>query len=143
MSLLDAVGNEGTIFAHSANSVEIKTLERLKEKDSCKDLSDKIDKLIARVEDTAIIAKHNFYSPLMNGDWSVKSIINALPDCKISYAEDENISGGDDAVLAWFICTDPKTTIEEKEKQKKLLLEYCSKDTLALYYLIKYFFDES
>lgn len=143
VSLLDAVGNEGTIFAHNANSVEIKTLERLKEKDSCKDLSDKIDKLIARVEDTAIIAKHNFYSPLMNGNWSVKSIINALPDCKISYAEDENISGGDDAILAWFICTDPKTTIEEKEKQKKLLLEYCSKDTLALYYLIKYFFDES
>ncbi len=142
-TLLDAVGNEGTIFAHSAQSVEIKTLERLKEKDSCKDLSGKIDNLIARVEDTAIIAKHNFYSPLMNGDWGIKSIINALPNSKISYTEDENISGGDDAVLAWFICTDPKTTVEDKEKQKKLLLEYCSKDTIALYYLIKYFFDES
>ena len=57
----------------------------------------------------------------MNGNGSVKSIINALPNCKISYAEDENISGGDDAVLAWFICTDPKATVEEKEKQKKLL----------------------
>ena len=142
VSLLDAVGDKGTIFAHSAKSVEIKTLERLKEKDSCKDLSDKIDKLIARVEDTAIIAKNNFYSPLMNGDWGVKSIIKAIPDCKISYEGDGILSGGADAGLAWFICTDPKTTEEERKKQKKLLLEYCSKDTLALCCLIKYFFQQ-
>ena len=79
----------------------------------------------------------------MNGDWGIKSIIKAIPDCKISYEGDDILSGGADAGLAWFICTDPKTIVEEKEKQKKLLLEYCSKDTLALYYLIKYFFDES
>lgn len=141
-SLLEAVGDKGTIFAHGAKSVEIKTLERLKEKDSCKDLSNKIDEIINRVEDTAIIAKNNFYSPLMNGDWGVKSIIKAIPDCKISYEGDGILSGGADAGLAWFICTDPKTTVEEKEKQKKLLTEYCSKDTLALYFLIKYFIQQ-
>ena len=122
--------------------MEIKTLERLKEKDSCKDLSNKIDEIINRVEDTAIIAKNNFYSPLMNGDWGVKSIIKAIPDCKISYEGDGILSGGVDAGLAWFICTDPKTTVEEKEKQKKLLLEYCSKDTLAIYFMIKYFIEQ-
>ena len=79
----------------------------------------------------------------MNGDWGVKSIIKAIPDCKISYEGDGILSGGADAGLAWFICTDPKTTVEEKEKQKKLLLEYCSKDTFALYYLIKYFFEQN
>ena len=141
-SLLKALGEKGTIFAHNAKGTEIKTLERLKDKDNCKDLSDKIDNLINRVEDSCIIAKHNFYSPLMNGDWGIKSIIKAIPN-DISYEEEGNIAGGQDAQIAWFIYTDPKTSNEEKENQKKLLLNYCSKDTLAVYYLIKYLINKS
>ena len=137
-SLLKAVGENGTIFAHNAEGVEIKTLEKLKEKDNCKDLSDKIDNLIERVEDTLKIAKHNFYSPLMNGDWTIKSIIKAIPDSGVSYDEEGDIAGGDDAQLAWFIYTDSKTSNKDKEKQKKLLIDYCSKDTMALYSLVKY-----
>ena len=34
--------------------------------------------------------------------------------------------------------TDPNTSNKEKEKQKQLLKEYCSKDTLAIYDLVKY-----
>jgi hypothetical protein len=137
-SLLKALGEKGTIFAHNAKGVEIKILEKLKEKDSCKDLSDKIDNLINRVKDSAIIAKHNFYSPLMNGEWGIKSIIKAIPGSSVSYDEKDNLAGGDEAQLAWFTYTNPKTSIEEKEKLKKLLLDYCSKDTLAVYHLVKY-----
>ena len=139
--LLKALGEKGTIFSHNATGTEIKILERLKEKDSCKDLSGKIDNLINRVEDSAIIAKHNFYSPLMNGDWGIKSINKVIPDSSVSYDEEDNIAGGLDAGLAWFIYTDPNTSKEEKEKQKKLLINYCSKDTLAVYYLVKYLMD--
>ena len=57
--LLKAVGNHGTIFVHSA--YEEKALERLKDKDNCKDLADKIDKLIARIKDTLPIVRKNFY----------------------------------------------------------------------------------
>ena len=141
-SLLKALGEKGTIFAHHAKGVEIKILEKLKEKDSCKDLLDKIDNLINRVEDSAIIAKHNFYSPLMNGDWGIKSIIKAIPN-DISYEEEGNIADGQDAQLAWFTYTDPKTSNEEKEKQEKLLLDYCSKDTQAVYYLVKYLMEKT
>ena len=141
-SLLKALGEKGTIFSHNATGTEIKILERLKEKDSCKDLSGKIDNLINRVEDSAIIAKHNFYSPLMNGDWGIKSIIKAIPN-DISYEEEGNIAGGQDAQLAWFTYTDPKTSNEEKEKQEKLLLDYCSKDTQAVYYLVKYLMEKT
>ena len=137
-SLLKALGEKGTIFAHNATGTEIKILEKLKEKDSCKDLSGKIDNLINRVEDSAIIAKHNFYSPLMNGDWGIKSIIKAIPGSSVSYDEKDNLAGGDEAQLAWFTYTNPKTSIEEKEKLKELLLDYCSKDTLAVYHLVKY-----
>ena len=142
-SLLKALGEKGTIFAHNATGTEIKILEKLKEKDSCKDLSGKIDNLINRVEDSAIIAKHNFYSPLMNGDWGIKLIIKAIPDSGVSYDEEDNIAGGYDAGLAWFIYTDPKTSNNDKEKQKKLLIDYCSKDTLAVYYLVKYLMEKT
>jgi hypothetical protein len=140
-SLLDATGNQGTVFAHHANT-EIKVLEKLKDKDSCKNLSEKIDSLIDRVEDTLSIVKNNFYAPVMNGAYDLKTIIKAIPS-DISYEEKDNISGGTEAQLAWFIYTDPKTSNDNKEKQIKLLKAYCAKDTLAIYYLIKYLLQQS
>ena len=55
-SLLDAVGSKGTVFAHNA-STEINVIKILKDKESCKDLVEKIDNLIARVVDTLNIVK--------------------------------------------------------------------------------------
>jgi len=78
----------------------------------------------------------------MNGSWTIKSIIKAIPESSISY-EEESLAGGLDAGLAWFICTDPKTTKDEIEKQKKLLIDYCAKDTLAMYHFIKYLITSS
>lgn len=142
-TLLEAVGENGTIFAHSAQSVEIKILNKLKIKNSCQDLAHKIDKMIERVEDSLILSRMNFYSPKMNGDWGIKSIIKAIPDCPISYDEQNNIGGGDEAQLAWFVYTDKKTNDDERKKQIKNLVDYCAKDTLALYYLIKFLMENS
>ena len=138
--LLKAVGNHGTIFVHSA--YEEKALERLKDKDNCKDLADKIDKLIARIKDTLPIVRKNFYSPLMNGKYGIKSIIKATAPSNINYDDKDGISSGEAAGLAWFIYTDPKTSKKEKDLQRKLLIEYCSKDTLVLYYLVKHLMEE-
>ena len=110
---------------------------KLKDKDNCKDLADKIDKLISRLKDTLKIVRKNFYSPLMNGKYTIKNIIKAIPS-NISYDVKDNIASGEDAQLAWFICTDPKTTQKERQQQINLLKEYCSKDTLAIYDLVKY-----
>ena len=33
--------------------------------------------------------------------------------------------------------------LKDKEKQKDLLIEYCSKDTLAVYYLVKYLIEKT
>ena len=140
---MEAVGDNGTIFAHSAKGVEIKILNKLKTKDSCKDLVNKIDKMIDRVEDSLILSRMNFYSPKMNGDWGIKSIIKAIPDCPVSYDGQDNIGGGDEAQLAWFIYTDVNTNENQRKEQIKNLLDYCAKDTLALYYLIKFLMDKS
>ena len=74
----------------------------------------------------------------MNGSYSIKSIVKSIPS-EINYNEEENIESGTGAMLAWFICTDPSTKKEEIEKQKKMLIKYCAKDTFALFDLIKYF----
>jgi hypothetical protein len=140
-SLLEVVGDKGTVFAHNA-STEINVIKKLKDKESCKDLSEKIDNLIARVVDTLSIVKNNFYAPVMNGDYDLKTIIKAIPS-DISYEEKDNIADGNEAQLAWFIYTDPKTSNDNKEKQIKLLKAYCAKDTLAIYYLIKYLLENS
>jgi len=69
--LLKSVGETGTIFAHSA-STEKSVLKKLKDKDNCRDLAEKIEKLINRVADTLSLVKKHFYSPLMNGDYGIK-----------------------------------------------------------------------
>jgi hypothetical protein len=140
-SLLDAVGDIGTIFAHNA-STEINVIKKLKDKENCKDLVEKIDNLIERIVDTLSIVKNNFYAPVMNGDYDLKTIIKAIPS-NVSYEEKDNIAGGNEAQLAWFIYTDPKTSNDDKEKQIKLLKAYCAKDTLAIYYLIKHLLEKS
>ena len=137
--LLKTVGNYGTIFVHSG--YEVTTLNKIKVKDNCKDLADKIDNLIVRIKDTLPIVRENFYSPLMNGSYSIKDIIRATTPGNINYDDKDGISSGDAAQLAWFIYTDPKTSEKEKELQRKLLIEYCSKDTLVLYYLVKHLMD--
>ena len=142
-TLLEAVGDKGTVFAHSGDSVEVSILKKLKLKKNCEDLTDKIDNLINRTVDTLTLSRENYYSPLMNGDWGVKSMIKAIPNCPISYENEDDIGGGDGAQLAWFIYTNPNTKDEIKNKQSQNLIEYCAKDTLALYYLIKFFMEIS
>ena len=71
----------------------------------------------------------------MNGDWTIKSIVKAIPNCKINYEDEDNISGGTDAQLHGLKI---QILMRQKKKRKpKLLLEYCSKDTLAIFHLIK------
>ncbi|MFL2888085.1 MAG: hypothetical protein CNC06_03055 [Pelagibacterales bacterium MED-G40] len=140
-SLLNELGDEGSIFIHSP--YEKKVLDRLKKKDSCKDLVNKIDKLDARILDTLEIVRKEFYDPNMNGQYKIKVINKVIPNSDINYEKKDNIVSGEDAELAWFIYTDPKTPKEEKKKQKKLLIDYCSKDTFAVYYLVKYLMEKS
>ena len=141
--LLKSVGETGTIFAHSA-STEKSVLKRLKDKDNCSDLAEKIEKLINRVADTLSLVKKHFYSPLMNGDYGIKNIImsKSIPS-DISYNEKDNIGSGTDAQLAWFIYTKKNTSKKDKQKQIDLLIKYCSKDTLAMYHLLKYLINSS
>ena len=139
--LLKVVGTKGTIFAHSAGT-EKGVLNKLKDKKNCEDLTEAIDKLNSRVFDTLQLVRKNFYDPLMNGSYSLKDIIKAIPGA-ISYGQEGGIGGGMGAQLAWLVCTDKKTSKKEKEKESKLLKDYCAKDTFNLYLLVNYLITSS
>jgi len=69
--------------------------------------------------------------------YSIKTLIEVIPTT-VNY-EEGNVGSGMDAQIAWFICTDSKSTQSEKDKWTKSVLNYCAKDTLAVADLIKYF----
>jgi len=137
--LIETLGNTGTIFVHN-HPFEKGVLNKLKEKPKMKSFSNKVDSIINRIEDTLELTRKNFYSPEMFGKYSLKNIIKGIPT-QISYeSEDEDaVSDGGAAQLAWFKCTDPKTKPQEKQKYKQELIKYCSKDTEVMHDLINYF----
>ena len=137
--LIETLGDQGTIFVHN-HPFEKGVLNKLKEKPKMKSYSGQVDSIIDRIEDTLELTRKNFYSPKMFGKYSLKKIVQAIPT-KISYeSEDEDtVSDGGDAQLAWFKCTDLKTKLQDKENYKNELIKYCSKDTEAMYDLIDYF----
>lgn len=137
VNLLSAVGTEGPIFAHNA-SFEIARLKSLIERTNCIDLKPQVEELISRIIDTLEIVRDNgFYSPKMNGSFSLKHIVKAIPT-SIDYSSADLLSGGGDAQIVWFKCTDPKTPIDEKEELARRLKNYCAADTFAMYDLIVY-----
>ena len=137
-SLLKAVGKTGTVFCHNATA-EITQLKNLK-KYNFSNLADQIDQLIGRIRDTKTLVEKSYYSPKMKAKFGLKDVIKAIPtsNTDISYGKDDGLEGGEGAQLAWAICTDPNTTKEEIENQKKLLIEYCAKDTFAMHDIVKY-----
>ena len=136
--LVETLGDKGTIFVHN-HPFEKGVLNRLKEKPNLSSFATPIANIIDRIVDTLALTRKNFYAPEMMGGYSLKKIIKAIPT-NITYESDDknSVSDGGGAQLAWFKCTDPKTKPEEKEIQQRELIKYCSKDTEAMYDLIKF-----
>lgn len=136
--LVKTIGNTGTIFVHN-HPFEKGVLNRLKEKPNLIHYEKDIENIINRITDTLELTRKNFYSPQMFGKYSLKNIVKGIPT-SISYdsEDDQSVSDGSDAQLAWFICTDSKSKNDKKEKQREELIKYCAKDTHAMYDLIKY-----
>jgi CRISPR/Cas system-associated exonuclease Cas4 (RecB family) len=135
-TLLNAVGTVGPIFVHNA-SFECSKLRALTERPSCADLSDAVEALIGRIVDTLNVARDGFYAPQMMGSYSLKDIVKAIPTT-VDYSSAEGLTGGGEAQIAWFKCTDQNTSPTEKEQWAKKLKHYCAQDTLAMYDFIKY-----
>jgi len=141
--LVKTLCDKGTIFVHN-HPFEKGVLNRLKDKPNLSHFKKDVDNIIDRIVDTLFLTRKNFYGPQMFGKYSLKNIVKAIPtDIKYESTDDQSVSDGSDAQLAWFICTDPTSKEEDKSRQRKELIEYCAKDTKAMYDLIKFFMKEN
>jgi len=142
ISLIDALGDSGTIFVHH-KSTEINALRYLAAQKQCEDLVSAAEKIILRVEDTLELVRDGMYFPEMGlfegSTYSIKTITKVIPT-SVDYREDGELSSGNDAQLIWFKCTDLKNRLPESMIQalKSNLLKYCAKDTLALADLVHF-----
>lgn len=74
--------------------------------------------------------KH-YVTPSMQGSYSIKYVLPALvPEMAQAYKELEDVQNGSQAMNAF--ANMPKLDVEEKQKMRKALLEYCKLDTLAM-----------
>jgi len=135
-TLLEALGNEGPIFVHNA-SFEITILKSLIDRDECREFNNKIYSTISRIVDTLKLVREGFYSPAMQGSYSLKDIVKAIPT-NVDYTSEQALSGGSEAQIAWFICTDSNIEENEKNRWAARLKQYCAQDTYAMYDLINY-----
>ena len=88
----------------------------------------------AKIWDLLVVIGRNVYHPAFGGSFSLKSVLPAfLPKMKYENLE---ISDGMAAGLAWAQFIDPATSLAEKTRLRKALLEYCKQDTLALAMLL-------
>lgn len=140
-SLIDILGDVGPIFAHNA-SFEKTVLNALASREDCTDLRIKVDSIVCRIVDTLDIVRQGFYAPQMKGSYSLKDIVKAIPT-GVDYANEDSLSSGAEAQIAWFKYTDPNTQQIEKEHLTRKLKNYCAQDTLAIYDLLRFLIESS
>jgi hypothetical protein len=135
-SLLDSLGDVGPIFVHNA-SFEKTILKSLLHREDCANLRFKVELVVDRIVDTLELVRERFYSPKMHGSYSLKDVVKAIPTM-VDYLGEDSLSDGGEAQIAWFKCTDPKTSEGEKLALSSKLRKYCGQDTLAMYDLLLY-----
>jgi hypothetical protein len=126
LTLLDVLGRKGSIVTYT--SYEKGIIEGLAE-----DLPEHGRALLAtldRLVDLFKIIKNNYYHPEFHGSFSLKSVLPAIIP-EMSY-NSLAVQEGQEAGIQYMRMFDPSTPIEEKEKIKEGLLEYCGHDTLAM-----------
>lgn len=136
VTLLNALGENGPVFVHNA-SFEKRILRETAKRIGDPSITANVEGVIERIVDTLAIARKNFYSPEMMGSYSLKSIVKSIPTT-VDYSEEDGLSDGEEAQLAWHICTNRTVDVSRKAELEERLKKYCAKDTLAIYDFISY-----
>jgi hypothetical protein len=125
--LLVATAGEGSIIVYN-KSFEASRLKELKE--IFPDLIAQIDQVLHRLVDLMEPFQQKwYYTPKMNGSYSIKRVLPALIP-EMTYEGLEIGEGG--AAMAAFEGLLKISDSKEKEKIRNSLLEYCKLDTLAM-----------
>lgn len=137
--LIAACGDKGPVFVYNAGF----------ETSRIKELADRYPRLKRsllaineRVVDLHPVARARYYHPSQEGSWSIKNVLPAVaPD--LSYDQLEDVKDGGLAMKAFLRAIRPTTSVADKAKIEKQLLDYCALDTLAMVRLWQFLSDRA
>ena len=129
--LINDLGSEGVVLAYNAR------FERDVIRDLANTFADLKELLLAitqRLVDLLPLFKAYYYNPVQNGSWSLKALLPAIMG-RNPYDDLSGTANGEDAVKTYFQVMDGELDTETASSDLKA---YCSLDTLALFYLVKF-----
>lgn len=133
-ALLDALEDTGPVFVYShfekAVLHQIGTFHL--------DLTDRLEAVIARLEDLLPLMRTHYYHPDMKGSWSIKAVLPTVAP-ELNYADLEEVQDGGGAQAAYLEACELKAGSERHESLRQNLLRYCEMDTWALVKLVAFF----
>jgi hypothetical protein len=96
------------------------------------DLSEHLIRIIPNLHDLMVPFQKGYYSvPAMNGSYSIKYVLPALvPEMVHAYKELDGVQNGGEAMNAYAGLA--MMEVQEQERIRRALLEYCKLDTLAM-----------
>jgi hypothetical protein len=131
-ALCDALGERGSIVVYHQQFES----QRLCELASwLPEFSGQINKIQRRLWDLLPIVRDHVYHPAFAGSYSLKSVLPALVP-EMTYAGME-VADGQAAGLAWESVVRGDCDEGERERKRRVLLEYCSQDTLGMLRLLE------
>lgn len=95
-----------------------------------------------RLVDPLPIFRAHVYDPQFKGSFSIKEVAPAILGNAASY-EGMNVGDGSEAQSVYLRMIDEKTSAKDKEKHRKDLIEYCTKDTLGMVLLVDWLFKQT
>jgi hypothetical protein len=126
--LREDIGDTGTVFVWN------KPFEMTRNKELAiihPEFAAFLEDLNDRIYDLGDFINFGFYlHPKFKGSWSIKNVLPVMVP-ELSYDEME-IGKGDQAMMAWWELINDKLSMDDAEKTKTALLEYCKLDTWAM-----------
>jgi hypothetical protein len=125
-TLLEALGEKGTVFIYTTYEKEVLTGLA----GDLPDFRERLLPILDRFKDLHALIRRDFYHPQFHGSFSLKNVLPTLvPSMKY---ETLAIQEGSIASLQYLRMQDPSTPSGEKDKIRKDLLAYCGHDTLGM-----------
>ena len=98
--------------------------------------------IAARLVDPLPIFRAHVYDTAFRGSFSIKDVAPAILGMPASY-EGMSVGQGVEAQWAYMEMTHPHTDPATKEKLRRDLIDYCTKDTLGMVHLVDWLYGVS
>jgi hypothetical protein len=134
-SLLEAVGNVGTVLVYNA-SFERRILRDMATR--FPEHAGRIDSIIKRLVDLLDIAREHYYHPAMHGSWSIKTVLPTVAP-GLDYSKLTGVHNGGEAQNAYLTCISSDVAEEEWKRLAESLKRYCELDTYAMVEMARFF----